>query len=880
MGPAWAQAHLTGDLWLPLLWLLLSQVCCFHALPGWRFTSSEIVIPRKVSHRVGGAGVQDQLSYRIHFRGRRLVVHMKVKKNLLPRQFPVITDNDQGAMQEDYPFVPRDCYYYSYLEGVPGSMGTLDTCRGGLRGMLQVDDFTYKIKPLEDSSKFEHHVVSLLVSEEQSAENERCRIEEEDGDLAYEEAMVAENPRAVPVYLWWTHKQYVKIHYTVTSSLYSMSRNITRVIENVVMINNIMHTIYFHHQLVIHIRVICIWQRRDPMDVTRQNAQRIIKQFGSWKFSKFFHEIPHDTSLLLTGHKLSGGIYLSHHDGVCNPNWGVMGVFVARLHIFLAASVSAHALGHGLGMGHDEPGCRCFRRTFCVMAPKPGLFDMFSNCSYARFQFCLSIFPYCLIDKNVPYGNFPYIAPRCGDQIINKREECDCGTFRDCAKDKCCETNCALSLGSQCSGGGCCLNCKPAKPGWICRERSGICDLAEYCDGKTALCPEDVYIQDGTPCSGLAVCVRGNCSDRDMQCQALFGYEVRDGSPACYKQLNAVGDRFGNCGLVNVLYGKRTHKCEPDDVFCGMLHCRNVPEVPGGGDHITFRRLIVKDVQQEVCFGFDLHLGSEEPALGLVIDGATCGPGKFCVEQNCTFHADMGFDCDVKTCNFRGVCNNKKHCHCQRGWNPPGCNQTGPGGSVDSGPAPDREPGVRGKISVNINHALIALFIRTALLLLVLLLGWLTYLTEDDDEGDDKRREDVYIQDGTPCSGFAVCVSGNCSDLDMQRQALFGYEVRDGSPACYQQLNAVGDRFGNCGLVETWVMIVMSRHAISEGCATIRNIVTVNEGGIHQDVTKQDQVGGSVDSGPAPDREPGVRGKLGYSKYDEFSIPPYCKAFT
>lgn len=200
MGPAWAQAHLTGNLRLPLLWLLLSQVCCFHDLPGWRFTSSEVVIPKKVSHRVDGAGVPAQLSYKIRFRGRRHVVHMKVKKSLLPREFPVITNNDQGAMQEDYPFVPRDCYYYGYLEGVPGSLGTLDTCYGGLHGMLQVDDFTYEIKPLAASSKFEH-VISLLVSEKRSSEVERCNVKAGYPNQAYEEAVLAETSRAGPVYL-------------------------------------------------------------------------------------------------------------------------------------------------------------------------------------------------------------------------------------------------------------------------------------------------------------------------------------------------------------------------------------------------------------------------------------------------------------------------------------------------------------------------------------------------------------------------------------------------------------------------------------------------------------------------------------------------------
>lgn len=35
------------------------------------------------------------------------------------------------------------------------------------------------------------------------------------------------------------------------------------------------------------------------------------------------------------------------------------------------------------------------------------------------------------------------------------------------------------------------------------------------------------------------------------------------------------------------------------------------------------------------------------------------------------------------------VCNNKGHCHCDKGYGPPYCASHGPGGSVDSGPASD-----------------------------------------------------------------------------------------------------------------------------------------------------------------------------------------------
>ncbi|KAF4787796.1 hypothetical protein TURU_167707 [Turdus rufiventris] len=47
----------------------------------------------------------------------------------------------------------------------------------------------------------------------------------------------------------------------------------------------------------------------------------------------------------------------------------------------------------------------------------------------------------------------------------------------------------------------------------------------------------------------------------------------------------------------------------------------------------------------------------------------------------------LGYSCDVKQkCNNNGVCNNNGNCHCNPGWAPPFCNQSGYGGSVDSGP--------------------------------------------------------------------------------------------------------------------------------------------------------------------------------------------------
>uniref|UniRef100_A0A8D2BBA2 Disintegrin and metalloproteinase domain-containing protein 20-like n=1 Tax=Sciurus vulgaris TaxID=55149 RepID=A0A8D2BBA2_SCIVU len=686
MGPAWAQKPLMGLLWLHVLWVLLSPVCCFHVFPGWRFTSSEVVIPRKVPHRRGEIKMPNQLTYSIRFRGQRHVIHMKLKKNLMPRHFPVITDNDQGAMQEDYPYVPQDCYYYSYLEGVPGSMATLDTCYGGLRGMLQIDDFTYEIKPLEASSKFEH-VVSLLVSEHRS-EDERCTIEEEQIDEVLEEVNLAESARAGPVYLWRLHMKHLKLHYTIASSLYKLNPNQSKTIDNVVIINNILDSIFKPVSFHVYIRILCIWKNTDSYDL-RGHAISATHDFGLWKFYNLWKFFPHDTSVIYTATKLRGPNYYASLGGVCNPNWGASYVHVSNYHIFAAATLTAHTLGHGMSVKHDHRDCVCFRRHSCVMNPTPGLLDMFSNCSYDDLHHQIHKWDPCHSVPNIPYKNFPYEANRCGDKSVTLNEQCDCGSLKECANDSCCATNCVFTTGSTCNAGTCCENCKFSRAGRTCRDILGICDLPEFCDGKTQNCPEDFYVQDGTPCSPMAVCVKGNCSDRDMQCQALFGYQVKDGSPVCYEKLNIKGDRFGNCGLKVIRGGSKPVKCESDDVLCGMLHCGDVREVPGADEHTTFHHILVGDTKVESCFGFDTHHGGELPEMGLVVDGATCGPAQYCLQKNCTFFQDLPFNCDVKTCNFKGVCNNLKNCHCLYGWAPPNCDQKGVGGSVDSGPAPD-----------------------------------------------------------------------------------------------------------------------------------------------------------------------------------------------
>ncbi|XDB61101.1 hypothetical protein AB1E18_014463 [Capra hircus] len=125
---------------------------------------SEVVTPRKELHQDKSVPVLGWLSYSLRFAGQRRVICMWHKKLFSPRHLPLMTQDDRGALQRDCPTGPADCYHLGYLEEIPLSGVTLDTCYGDLEGIMKLDDLTYEIRPLMCSERFEH-VVSQIVAD-------------------------------------------------------------------------------------------------------------------------------------------------------------------------------------------------------------------------------------------------------------------------------------------------------------------------------------------------------------------------------------------------------------------------------------------------------------------------------------------------------------------------------------------------------------------------------------------------------------------------------------------------------------------------------------------------------------------------------------------
>uniref|UniRef100_A0A8C3T5H8 ADAM metallopeptidase domain 32 n=1 Tax=Chelydra serpentina TaxID=8475 RepID=A0A8C3T5H8_CHESE len=318
--------------------------------------------------------------------------------------------------------------------------------------------------------------------------------------------------------------------------------------------------------------------------------------------------------------------------------------------------IIAQLLGLSLGIAYDDSrDCQCSGYT-CIMHTKAvhsnGV-KAFSSCSIRDFKsFMKHRGGDCL--SNRPYLNLSYKRVSvCGNRIVERGEQCDCGSAKECAKDKCCTNKCRFKPRAKCGTGLCCQYCKAKNK--KCRPRADSqCDLDEYCNGSSAFCPNDLYVQNGHRCEhNTAYCYKGHCQSADIACQRIYGKGSKNAPLACYEEINSQTDRFGHCGN-DPKKGFQT--CSWMDVTCGKLVCTYPSRIPFTKEKAA---IIYAQVREHVCISLDYMKPPTENDPLLVKEGTKCGPGKVCINRTCQFYAVLGYDCNPQVkCNGHGVSNN------------------------------------------------------------------------------------------------------------------------------------------------------------------------------------------------------------------------------
>ncbi|XP_058050343.1 disintegrin and metalloproteinase domain-containing protein 9-like isoform X3 [Ahaetulla prasina] len=633
-----------------------SSVTGFQSLS--RLSSYEIIVPKRIERedqRTNPEYWVDKLLFDVKIEGKPYIIHLKRNRDLVSQDFTIYTYNKNGSLQTETPNLQKHCHYRGYVEGISDSTVAVSTCFG-LRGVVQMQDITYGIEPVDSTSR---HAIYRMENVKKEPRN--CGVSHLDGNRDT------------------TDVQH-HLDDSLMSRYYLLGQNKTAVREEMVQLANLLDSMY----IMLNIRIVLvgleIWTFENKIRMEGA-AGDVLANFVQWRERDLVPRRRHDSAQLVLRKDFGGTAGMAYVGTVCSKSHaGGINVF-GPTSVQAFASIVAHELGHNLGMNHDDDrNCHCETGN-CIMNSGASGARNFSACSEEDFEkLTLNKGGSCLL--NIPRPEETYSIPYCGNKLVNAGEECDCGSVEECKSDPCCEAGtCRLHSGSSCGYGDCCKDCQYLSKGTVCRERASECDLPEYCNGSSAFCPLDVTIQNGHPChQDKAYCYDGVCQDYELQCQDIFGPQAKVAPKICFSDVNSKGDRFGNCGYQNREY----KKCSSWNAMCGKLQCENVETLP------VFRikpAIIRTPIKDKTCWGVDFQLGSDVPDPGMVNEGTKCAPGKVCKHYQCVNASVLDYDCDITNkCNGRGVCNSNKNCHCNSDWAPPYCDSPGYGGSIDSGP--------------------------------------------------------------------------------------------------------------------------------------------------------------------------------------------------
>ncbi|XP_053548593.1 disintegrin and metalloproteinase domain-containing protein 9 isoform X2 [Bombina bombina] len=657
-----------------LLWILV-----------WAYQVSaildyEIVIPQRIANREKrdldphqSEQWEENLQYSINTLNRTFLLRLQRNRDFVSKEFERFTYSVGGGLQSfNRTALTHSCYYHGEVEGIEGSILALSTCRG-LSGVMYMGENHYRIEPIETSSQGEHRLFQL----EEPSMLPMCGVKDFNTSMPHLSLPLSYGLRRKRAVLATT--SFVELGVVVDKARYDYKNaNMTAVEQETLELINIVDGFFKPLNIRTVVTNLLVWTSENPINVNAETAGGVLGNFADWidhtkglKKTDIYH-------LLIGRGSYSGVIGMAFVGTVCSPSLSAsISSFDKGKTTSSHAGVVAHELGHNLGLSHDDSP-RCTGGPY-IMASTDSGGKTFSTCSADDFEsLILRGGGLCL--RNPPDPNQVLSIPVCGNNVVDRGEECDCGSPQECQNPCCNAATCRLTSGSQCAQGLCCENCKFKVGGTLCRPTNDPCDLPEYCNGAYALCPVDVYIMNGFPCNNSQFyCYSGVCQTFDGQCRALFGEGSSKGNDSCFQKANLNGDRYGNCGMSGTSY----KKCSKADSLCGKLQCTGDVKPILNAQVTTFYM-----EEKYKCTSVDFSLGTDVPDPGLVHQGTACGEGKACVNYQCQNASLLGYSCDVKTqCNDHGVCNNNGNCHCNDGWAPPNCNRAGYGGSIDSGPA-------------------------------------------------------------------------------------------------------------------------------------------------------------------------------------------------
>ncbi|KAK0139930.1 Disintegrin and metalloproteinase domain-containing protein 28 [Merluccius polli] len=603
----------------------------------------------------------DTLKYAMTVEGKDIQMHLEKNRELLSNDYSETYYRDDGSPVTTLPTDIDHCYYHGQIVNDSQSMVSISTC-DGLRGYFRTSAQRYVIEPLVVGEDEGDHAVTTLGDPQGPKEGSKpmvCGVTNTSWGTDFEPPTGRSRSRAAGPSLFQKQK-YLELFLVADNRLYlKLKRNQQALRSRIFEVVNYVNMVYKPMNTFIALVGLEVWSNQDLIRVTSP-AGALLEAFKQWRNSELVKKKKHDNAHLISGIDFDGAtVGLAFVGTLCSGH----SVGVVQDHSDRSIAIGAtlaHEMGHNLGMNHDDSSaCTCTGDS-CIMAgalswdvPKT-----FSSCSTSNYeQYLNSRTPGCLLNKP-EYQTL--VAPAlCGNGFLENGEDCDCGLLQDCTNPCCNATTCRLTTGSDCAFGECCKGCKIQPHTTECRHKQDECDLPEYCDGTSNVCPRNMFAVNGLPCdAGHGYCYNGQCPQKADQCVKMYGPSATVARQYCYNQ-NTRGTYYAFCKRPP---SGKVIPCQSQDVMCGKLFCHGGKSDPNYGRMVSF---------SDCKAAFFEDPNSD---YGQVDTGTMCAEGKVCSENECVDlqTAYRATNCSAK-CPGHGVCNHLAECQCQPGWMAPTC---------------------------------------------------------------------------------------------------------------------------------------------------------------------------------------------------------------
>ncbi|KAF1464677.1 Disintegrin and metalloproteinase domain-containing protein 12, partial [Pygoscelis antarcticus] len=580
------------------------------------------------------------LQFVIQAESKHLVINLERNEGLLASSFTethYLKDGTDVVLARNY---TGHCYYHGNVQGYPDSSVSLSTCSGLSRGIIVFENKSYILEPLEGATS-EHKIYraeSLKIAPGSCGHQlDISAMRADDSDASHHSQAGRYKRETLKT------TKYVELVIVADNREFQrQGKDVEKIKQRLIEIANYVDKFYRPLNIRVALVGVEVWNDMDKCSIS-QDPFTSLHEFLDWRKLKLLPRKPHDNAQLISGVYFQGTtIGMAPIMSMCTAEQSG-GVVMDHSENPLGAAVTlAHELGHNFGMNHDtlERGCNCKASTDkggCIMNPSTGYpFPMvFSSCSRKDLENSLEKgVGMCLF--NLPEVKESFGGQKCGNGYVEDGEECDCGEPDECTNRCCNATTCTLKPGAVCAHGLCCEDCK------VNQQKHFLSVWG--------------FVSGAKPAPGI-----------------------------CFERVNSAGDPYGNCGKDSK---SSFAKCEARDAKCGKIQCQGGANRPVIGTNAVSieTNIPLQEGGKILCRGTHVYLGDDMPDPGLVLSGTKCEDGKICLNRRCQNTSVFGVHKCATKCHGRGVCNNKKNCHCEADWAPPYCDKPGFGGSMDSGP--------------------------------------------------------------------------------------------------------------------------------------------------------------------------------------------------